>query len=316
MTVHNKYLWALGFLAAFLGGSGQYEVVTSQYENLKNGEFGLYSGLLALLNSGGGANFFKMLSQSVGQIPAAIYISAGIVIILILLVFWLTILSQGALFLGLSNIEAEQKKTPVPNLFKAANKSFWQLLAIFISTRLASFFIFAVVGLPLGALLLFLRPDLSFYAFAIIVFALGLPITIIFGIIAKFGFLYRLREGLGWRDCFTAGSGAFSANWLVSLETALLLYIANIAAGAVFLLAISFLAIPFIFLGLFLSQAALIAPLQILILFGIVIFLLLAVLFGSFLSTFHHAVWTTLFLKIRNGPAVSKIVRTLMRYSK
>lgn len=316
LTAHNKYLWVLGFLAAFLGGTGQYEVITSQYENLKTGEFGLYSSLIALLNSGGGVNFFRALSRAVNEIPAVIYLTAAILIILILIIFWITIVSQAALFLGLTGIEEEQKKFSLGLLAKTANKNFWHLLGIVASTRLAAFFIFAVIGLPLSALLLLVKPDLSYYAFGAIVFVLGLPVAIIFSLIAKFGFLYNVSEGMDWKKSFSAGASLLAANWLVSLETALLLYIANLGAGAVFLLFASFLAIPFIFLGLFLSQAALILPLQILIVFGVVIFLGLAILFGSFLSTFHHAVWTTLYLKIRREPAVSKTVRLLLKYSK
>src|SRR3989338_472636 len=158
LTVNNKYLWVLGFLAAFLGGSGQYEVITSQYANLKNGEFGLYSGLIGLLNNGGGVRFFNALSQAVNEIPIAIYLAAAIIIILILVIFCITIVSQGALFLGLVGIEEEQKKFSLSLLLKTANRHFWRLLGIVVGTRLAAFFIFAVVGLPIAALLLLAKP--------------------------------------------------------------------------------------------------------------------------------------------------------------
>jgi len=101
----------------------------------------------------------------------------------------------------------------------------------------------------------------------------------------------------------------FSANWLISLEMALLLLFINLVVGFA-LFVVSFLLFsPFFFIGLAstINQTASIFSI---ILIPVIIIILLTMVIGSALATFQLSSWTLLYIRLtEGGKAHSKIVR-------
>lgn len=308
ITLNNRYLWVLGFLAAFLGSSGQYEILFNQLDNISQGQLGLGDNFFTALGANLQGGLAKVIAVFANEVSASAYLAIAIIIIIILFLVWLTITAQGALLKSI-NSAASGNLPELGASFKNAHKSFWPLLSIIASTRILALIIFALVVLPITLILYQINPTSGI--FAVVIFVLGAPLFIIFAMIAKFAILYKLIDKYPWRQSLAQAMGLFANHWLVSMEIALILFVINIVAGVGLIILTLFLAIPFIILGVLFSQLAFVLGVQILTVLGIIAFILIGILFGSALSTFHNAVWALLFLKIKEKKHLSKIIRVV-----
>ena len=107
----------------------------------------------------------------------------------------------------------------------------------------------------------------------------------------------------------------FARFWLISSETALLLYLVTFAVGLA-VMAVGFvLAVPAVLLLAIATALKTSVLLWIILAPLITIYMVLLLAAGSAFMTFQFAVWTLLFLRLHQQGAVAKVVRLTARFS-
>lgn len=308
LTVRHKYLWFLGFLAAFLGMGGEYEFLANQFSNVSSGEWNGINNLFQFV--GGGQDILNMLG-SISRDMSIRALAALIFFLGFLFVFvWIVVVAQGSLVSGIASA-AGRGKIRLKTALSVGCKSFWSLLAILVSTRLLAFFVLAVIGLPLVSIIFALDESLVSPGAALIFFVLGVPLFILFSLVAKFGVAYRVIEGERWRVSLQKALVLFAGHWLVTVELALVIFVINILTALLFILAALLLSAPFILLGIVAAELSYVIVLKIFLTAALVLFLLILLILGSALATFQNVAWTLLFLKIKDNPHAPKLLRII-----
>lgn len=307
LVLRHKNLWFLGLVVTLFGAGGQYELLFNQYSNFSEGDWSALADWWQVLPAGLG-NFFSFLADLLQAAPGSVYLALAAFLAIIFILVLIVVSSQGALILGVA-VAAQNQPARLSSLLWSGYKSFWSLLALALATRLLALFILAVVGLPILAMLVGIDSRLVLFALALLFFVLAIPVFVVFSIVAKFAFAYHLLEKENWRGALNRALSLFAGHWLVAVEIALALFIINIAAAGLFVLAAGFLSLPFILLGLVLGDLMSGAILGVTITLGLMLFLFLVLLLGSALSTFQNAAWTLLFLKIKDQRQLPKLAR-------
>jgi len=304
ITRQYKFLWFLGFLAAFLGNGGEYEFVITQFNKLSSGSFSIIESLITSFGTGGN-NIIRLFGSLAGSIVEAGTVWLGAAVFLLLILIWMIVISQGVLIKMVADLEND-KKASFKQALALGRNSFWRLLSILIITRFISFFIFAVIGLPLTALLSYMFDPIK--AFFLVTFVLGTPLFVVFSLIAKYAIAYLMLERKNPYQAVAHSLALFGRHWLLSLEMALALFVINILVGALIVLAVLFVAIPFVLLAYALLSASIASGAYVILNIGKGLAFIVLLVLGGALATFQYAVWTELFLRIKEKTHLSKIV--------
>ena len=300
-TKKYKHLWVLGFFAALLGNGGEFEFILTQFNKLSSGTITFSQSILTTLGTGG-SNIIQFIAGLLSK-SSEDYIMLGVLSVVLLVVVWMVVSSQGALMRAV----AASGQGTLRQHFSAGSSSFWHLIAVFISTRLGAFFLLSVVGVPVFVLLMYWVDPIK--ALFLVVFVLGIPLFIVASLISKYAIAYRMLENKNWKSSLKSALSLFFDHWLVSIELALILFFINIIAGAVIIIIVLIFAVPFILLSYVFGSS--IVGSAVLMTVGQVFAFLLLILLGSILATFQYSAWVELFLKIRKHKYISKVVRTL-----
>lgn len=305
-VIYNPFLWVLGFVAAFLGGGGEYEFLLNLYRSTSEEGLGADVGIASLLG---------IVSENVvsGFVSVAGFFSvAGALMLLILLVIAgvmisIVVAGQGGLIWSAARASEGERET----FFGAFARGFSELgplFAIIVATRFLAFFVFSVVGLPLLALLIQMNVFSATQSVLLVLYVIGAPLVIFFSIIGKYATAFHMVEGKGALESVSRGMRLFAENWLITIETALLLFVTAIAGGVAFVLIMLFVAIPFLIVGLVLGSVSTIG-LQAVVVLGAGVALFGLLVFASMLTAYQFTAWTFLFQRIKSQAHFSKLVR-------
>ena len=312
ITVKFKSLWLLGLFSAMLSSGGEFEILTKIMFN-PNGKNSLQelaekfkAGLEAGFTQAGGnpwQNFYNAITASPLAMASALVILI-LTIAIICFVIWLAIVSQIGLIKNISSID-KNKKVTINEGIDAGVKNFWPVLII---NFICKAVIFAVI-------LLFAKEILFLVQYGIVGSALHVVSLVVFSIfivvisfICRYQTFYIVLKKEKIMPALKSAYGLFLANWLISLEMALLMFLLYMAAAFVggFLTSV-FLAVPLVFLTyanfLPMIVITIIAAMSMIAVFAITFFI------TAFLGTFQWSSWTILFEQIEGNRIISKIVR-------
>lgn len=306
ITLRYKALWFLGFVATFLGLGGEYQFLINQYLNFSDGG---WEQALGVVDIGTAANWL-LIKQTLAALSPWLYLALALIVILAALFIWVIISAQGALVRAVGD-HVKNNEVSLGKEFTLAAKSGWSLLGILISARLLALFLLAVVGLPLLAILFAINDAFVPLGATILFFALAVPITIVFSLVSKLAVAYHLIERKSWRESLARALSLFAGHWLVCLELALILLPISLIVTVFFIPLASLLSVPFLVFGLAVAAVSSTIIVKIFFTLALVLFFFLLLVLGSALATFQSAVWTVLFLRIKDAPAQSKLVRLL-----
>ncbi len=307
----GKSLWILGFFVSFLGNGGVYELLVQGTGRLGLREnFGGLAAAAALLPSG--ADLIATW-KSLGTSNAVTVLLLGIAgLALLVIAVWVIVASQGGLILGVRD-QHKGRKLSFNGLLTAGGELFWPLFSLNVLSRvvitvffylLLSFMVLLLTDVTLWSSLLYL------VAFLILV-----PLTLIVGFVTIYAAGYVAIQRLPFLEAVGAAIALFRTYWLISLETALILFGINILAALALgasMLSLMMLFLPFIIIAGLIPGGI---GVWLIMFLGIAAAVTLLVLVGSGLAAFQYSVWTLLFLKLhqRGHGGVSKIVRFFHR---
>ena len=310
-TLKYKYLWLFGFFATLTaaGGTWEYNLLNQGFnQNIIIGSYAQLEKMIYLYQTitnfaGGVLSLFQNGFWNFLNGLTILIISA----LLLAIIVWLAISSQGALINALKKILTNKKETKISyrENITVGHKNFWQILGMNLLIVFFIYFSFFIISLPL--LILVLKDIYLLGLIYIVLFVLFVPISTGFALMMKYAISYQIFEELGFKKSIQKGYELFKKNWLISLEMAVILFIISFLAGLIFSLFISIFIVP-----LFITSLALSATWVSLLITTIGI--ILVIIFGTILSTFQISVWTQLFYELKNNDGIlAKLERLIKR---
>jgi hypothetical protein len=237
------------------------------------------------------------------------------VLALLAVAVWVVVSSQGGIIAGVRDVLKGRKPGFRP-AFAAGTEVFWPLVALNAFSRLA---ITTLFYLLLALLVLLLtKVTLASSLLYLVGFLTLIPLTLVIGFITVYAACYVVLQRLRLVAAIESALDLFRKYWLISLETAAILFGINIvtafAIGAV-MSALGLAILPFV-VGASLLQSS--PVLGILLALTIVLGVLILAVVGSGLAAFQYATWVVLFnkLHVRGHGAKSKLVRWFERLLK
>jgi len=302
----NKYLWFFGLFAALIL-KGEYEIIF----NTSSGSQDFLAGIKNFLST----NIFT--GTSLGAIknfmldkPGSFILSIIIILIilaLLLFLLWLVVISEAALVNNSSEI-LTGKKNDLKEGVRSGMKNFWPILGYSVLIRFVIFLGLFLVSVPvmIGAAKLSAISSNFLYVIFFIIF---LPIIISISFIIKYAIAFKVIKNSRFFDAIKEGWNLFTANWLVSLEMAFILFFITFVITLVTALLWYVLAVPSMFLAVLTSYAAPYTSFWLLYLFPRILYLIVIAIVGAMLATFQISAWTGLFIELIGKGATSKISR-------
>lgn len=303
-TIKNKRLWPFGFLAGILFSGSAYDLITRFWNAIVGGGFdSAYEGNLIRLvtrdfSALGGfslANFHWWFA------PAALAILAVIAFII-----WLSVVSESVL-LGSFAAEEEHKKRGLDALWRSGLDSFWPLLLVNILLALATAAAVALISLPLYPAAQ--NGNNWFVAGAIAAYVILIPAVYLAITAALFTAIEVVRFGGSLRKGFASACRVIALNWMIIAETSALVLLIDAAVAVALAIAGAVASVPFfvLFIAALASRSALFFWLIIGVFVAIITFAILAA--ASAVVTFHYAVWTLLYERLKKGDVTAKVAR-------
>jgi hypothetical protein len=307
---NNRLLWIFGLFSAIIigGGSSEYQIFTNTA--LSPSSFGSTYISKLLSFDAATSNFFHGLKLIIlGGNPITIVNSLSLMLLVGLIFYffiWMGISSQIAIVDGVSRISAS-KKAAALDFRKQLGRSrgkFWPT------------FFFNLIGIVL-TYVLFLIPYTTLFLMGIetpliglliyvISFIVFIPVAMGVSLLFKYAICYTVIEDEEASTSIIKSYKLLKKNWLVSLETAVMMFVINFLASLLAVALIVIVLLPIFVLGLIIAQAW--------ITIGAMILAIIAVtFFGAFITVFHTAVWTDLFLELNNGSILAKLERIFRR---
>jgi hypothetical protein len=313
ITLRNKYLWFFGLFASLLVSTGRFNMSFSQASDdwSKN----IFSSLALFLNEGVlSGNFFRGLGLYYKQDPisASIFtVFFMVVVVLSLFLLWMAVISQGGLTADSAKIIKAGDKGPKPTIasgLEIGAKKFWPVLGFNLIAIFLVYLFAAIAGLPL--VYMPPRPDIDLMLLYTLLFVLMIPLALIISFLAKFAVCFSVIKGKKFIDSIEDAIKLFSKNWLISIEMALILFFVDFIAIFAIGLTLLILAIPYFFAAMAIAMVFSQGIFWLSVVLGLTLAIIIVVLAGSILTTFHMVAWTDIFINLTDKKgALAKIVR-------
>lgn len=302
----HKWLWLFGLFAALLGNGGEVDVLF-QNNKLTNAPIflnNLKENFAALDLNSLKDGIYTALSTA----PLISMLSVAITIIFILLLVWLVTVSQGALIESANKLE-ENKKINFKDALNKGVEKFWSILGLNLATRFILYFTLIILSIPFAMLYMFNSSGNAITFITILAFILLVPIAIILSFILKYAFAYVIIKNQPAVSAFILSWRLFAANWLISIEMAILLFLINLVVGLLLAIAIVVLALPFLGLVILMILVQNESGLNVALGLGLLVTLFLLLFTGAGLAAFQYSAWTILFQKLLAGKKYPKLIR-------
>ncbi len=305
IVIRHKFLWALGFFAAFLGNGGVYDVLWRGWKFIVSGTTEISTRFTPLSFSA------SEWASSYNISPWWFFVCVFFALILAAGFVFVVIGSQGGLIFATKKI-AKRGKTDLKESFKEGVKNFWQLLSLNLFGRILIFVLLFLAAAPV-----FLNVGGRFnFIFSFLFFIVFVPLALAVSFSVIYGLISVVLEKSKIREAFHKSLELFKNKWLQSLEFALILLGINLALALAlaFLFIIFFL--PFLILGTGFYLLFGLVGLWVNLFLFILLCVLFFILFGSIYGAFQIVAWTLFYLEITKRGVIAKVVRLLKKVIK
>ncbi|MFH1292432.1 MAG: hypothetical protein ABIH87_04530 [bacterium] len=297
---HNKVLWVLGLLAAFLGQFGLGDFFGRVWLLYNKGTvIGLSSHFWQ------GQGFSCMSGLNWHNILGLVWL-VGILIIILIAVVFLTVASQGALIAYTSEWFKNDSFTDFSKAWRQSLTHFWQVLGAIAIYKA----VFASL-LLLSLLLLNISDKAGGH---IIVWVLGICLGIILFFYLIFSILYIYTLGYivvdnnkfvqAWQKSWQL----FSKHVLVSLEVGVVLMVVNLLLFVLIVSSMLLAFLPALIIWLVSNLLGLSGLAAFGFMSGLFLWILIVVLISSVYNAFNTGVWMYLFIKMHKQGIASRVL--------
>jgi len=314
LVKHNKFLWFFGFFAAALGGLGEFESVFKDYNSIAETSDNIFN-WQSLYEGGFFWIIFDNIKIFLADFPWQAFFILLMTVVVGLVIYWLAIVSQIALFDAAHKL-SKNKKTKYADGYHIGNKHFLSVLVVNIGFRILLYGVLIVIAAPLLSWFLVGGNVWGGIFFVILLFLIYIPISVIASFIIKYTIAFIvIHEKKTWAAVKSAWH-LFKRNWLVSIEMALILLFLGILVGLVIMLALGLAAVPFALIAIAAMFFGSTTGLAVAVILGTLTWFVIIAIFGSGYVAFQYSTWTLLFLDLVGDRAESKLKRLVGRFIK
>ncbi len=307
ITWHNRWLWVFGLFAAFLGSGGEYNMLIKNVSSVQEGG-ALITNLQTFLTANGLGTWFATLQEVFSNLNTASAVLMALTLILIFLLVWLAFVAQAGLISSTFRL-SKQEPANMHEGWKRGKKKFIPVFGMNILGKVFVYALLILLSLPFFFLLVNTNNLLWEWVIMIISFLIFIPLAIVVAFLVRYAVIFIVVKNSSIQSAIHDSWKLFSKNWIVSLETAFILFIINILVGIALLIAILFVVVPFVLLG-FMSVYFDIASLYLVAwILGVLSAAFVAFTVGAALATYQMSVWVILFTKLTEGVVIPKVLR-------
>lgn len=288
ITIKYKFLWIFGL---FLGGSSF------------GGGVNFNSNLDKYSDKVDRNQITNLFEKSVDFVFGNIIIISLILLVILflfLLMIFLKIVSEGAI-IGAVNMIEKEKEINFSQSFKLGLKYFWKILAIEFIFGVIIFISVILLGIPV-ALLFMLDMILRGLALLLLALAIFIPLVIILGFTSIYSLRFIVIKEEKVISSIKSGFNLFRKNLGATFIIYLLLLAINLVVTIISIIAILSLAfiigIPAVIIGIMIYPVAGIIGAILLVIFGILFFMAIALFIGAILNAYKSTLWTLTFKKL------------------
>jgi hypothetical protein len=309
ITLKHKFLWVLGIFASLIMAR-IFPPIINNYYYLQE-KFLILKKLSifdpeTIKTAFSWTNYQQLSAQSI----STYLIIAGTVVIF-LFAIWLVITAQIALITAGAQYYRGKKKLNFMKLLDDSKKYFWPILINNLAFKLAIFGFFMLLSLPIFYFYL-QNNQIGEIVSAIIFFILFTIIELLAGFMLIYSNSFIILDKTDIWQAVKDAFHLFHKKWLISIETAVVLFALQIFALAVSIVLTTIIALPFLIifyislLANFLALAVLAITLAIVLGFAAILF------FNGFFTSFYIMSWTVLFIKLTQESPIAKLIRIEM----
>ena len=301
----HKFLWFFGFFVVLLGeNGGEYEFYIRNAQNLL--ERTSFLNPYYWVTTGWESIMFR-LQIFINSEGVFGWLFLFLFAIAFLILIYFIMVSQAALVYA-ANQYYKNKKITLLECVSAVKEKAFSVLGLNLLLKGVIYLCFALLGLPLLALLMGNNAQNFSTLYIILGLIILFPLSIIASFLIKYAINYVvLREESFFKSIAKAWK-LFIKNWLVTLEMALIIFLINIIISllALGVLLLSFS--PFLFLSILnIGIIGSWAPLTIFLSVVSIVMVLAFILVGSIFSAFQWTAWTLLFDNLTKESKESRI---------
>lgn len=302
-----KFLWFFGFFAAFLGTGGELNTMFNSYSNIGETSENVF-GLQSLYQGGIFWSLYNNIETFFATYPWQALFMLLMVVVIFIVVIWLAIVSQIALFNLVNKIE-KNKKVNYSEGYQAGNKYFGSVFLINILVKVILYGLLVVIAAPLLSWFLLKGNVWGGILFVILLFFFFIPISIIASFIVKYAVAYIVIQGQRTGQAVKLGWELFKKNWLVSIEMAIIILVLGLVVGLIILIAIGLASVPFFLIAIAALFFGSSTGFYVAVVLGMVAWFVIIAILGSAYVAFQYVTWTLLFLELVGDNAQSKLMR-------
>lgn len=310
ITWRHKYLWFCGLFVALFSGDNDYRILMQAINDSSGQNFFTLIRDFVVIGGGKNGNFFANLySVAVNSTVDFIMVSLVFVIILALALFvvWVSIISLITIIRNAAlNINGEDADFKTGLMFSL--KKFFPVFFLEIFKKALFLLATFILSIPFLFGPLFYNSSIMI-AFYIMLFTVVMLAAIIVSFIFKYAMVFVVIKGEKTITALKSGWKLFIANWLVSAETAVILFGIGVVAAILLFLFTLVISVPFIFVATLMIKLWGFLPAIVFVVFGALAYLVFIALFGGILNAFQVVSWTNLFVRLLDKGGTSKIIR-------
>lgn len=292
----KKFLLFFGFFAGLFAHGGEPDLLFRDFNSL--GKVQQYVGAVrSVIQTGEVGKFAHAFKNFIVQEPLQALSVAVVTVLLVVIVVWLVFVSQAAVVRVVART-AEKKSTGLIDGLATGTTKFGALFVVNVITKLFTWGLWVIVaGVP--AIIFLLTENAAWkVVMAVASIIVTLPISMIVSFITKYAVAAIALEDAGAMAALRKAWRLFRANWLVSVEVSVIIYLLSLAFNYV-VLGVTLVTFNPVTLT---DQNTLFISLRDL---GLILVVLAVV--HSIISTFSYAVWTIVYLRLNEGRAESKL---------
>ncbi|MFA5076730.1 MAG: hypothetical protein WC480_04960 [Patescibacteria group bacterium] len=306
-TWRNKFLWPFGFLASFWGIGSTYEVVLRSLDLSTERELYWVRLWHDIISTGLNWESIKELFAN-GPLQVVLLLFFIILFgLVILFCFWLFTCSEIAVIKASS---ALLRKREIGNLFFESKEDFWPVFTVNLIGKVLIFLFLLLLSYPILQPLLGTEYSIPVLMVYILFYVVIVAVVLIISFVTIISDIHIVVNKDSVMSAIKKSWAMVVNNWLVCLETAILLFVISILVGFGLVLLTILLSIPY--LMLFYLASVVIGSIVIywlLLILALLTGLLVIFIVISLVTTFQLVLWVELFEKINNKSAVAKLER-------